>query len=53
MEITVQETPRACSKMIGDSCKSNCDCCGKTVVSVYESVFTKFTVSLFTKQERR
>nr|ACD01229.1 HW18gL8 toxin-like precursor [Cyriopagopus schmidti] len=31
MEIVVQETARACSKQIGDRCKSNCDCCGTTV----------------------
>uniref|UniRef100_A0A4Q8K4S4 U100-Liphistoxin-Lth1g_1 n=1 Tax=Liphistius thaleban TaxID=1905330 RepID=A0A4Q8K4S4_9ARAC len=39
MEITVQETPRGCSKKIGESCKSNCDCCGTTVVcgSVYKA----------------
>uniref|UniRef100_A0A4V2H8Y8 U97-Liphistoxin-Lsp1a_1 n=2 Tax=Liphistius TaxID=62150 RepID=A0A4V2H8Y8_9ARAC len=32
MEIVVQETSRACSKKIGDKCKRNCECCGKTVV---------------------
>nr|D2Y2H2.1 RecName: Full=Hainantoxin-XVIII-4; Short=HNTX-XVIII-4; Flags: Precursor [Haplopelma hainanum]ADB56865.1 HNTX-XVIII-4 precursor [Haplopelma hainanum] len=32
MEIVVQETARACSKQIGDKCKRNCECYGKTVV---------------------
>uniref|UniRef100_A0A482ZA66 U47-Theraphotoxin-Sfo1d_1 n=1 Tax=Selenotholus foelschei TaxID=1905327 RepID=A0A482ZA66_9ARAC len=32
MNIDFEETPRACSKKAGETCTSNCDCCGYSTV---------------------
>uniref|UniRef100_A0A482ZAZ7 U47-Theraphotoxin-Sfo1a_2 n=1 Tax=Selenotholus foelschei TaxID=1905327 RepID=A0A482ZAZ7_9ARAC len=32
LEIHFEETSRGCSKKQGESCKSNCDCCGYSTV---------------------